>query len=281
MKKKNILSTGEFARLCKTTKETLFHYDRINLLRPKHVSENGYRYYGVEQFFDFDIITTLKETGSSLREIMVYMQDTDAENFLALLTEKLCIVSDERKKLAQREMMLRDMAAGTREALDFAYDTFTVAEQAEERLEALPTNGQIEDSPADFIERYSGYMDFYNKQKRTPRRPFGAIWDKDDVISGQYVDRYYFSRATRFTPRSLLHVKPQGRYAVMAHNGTIQTHMRAVGTLLKQIEAAGLTLVGNFYYYDLMSHVLIGFGEKFAAKYCVRVESGQGVQRKI
>ncbi len=36
---KTFLKTGEFARLCRTTKETLFHYDRegilsLNMFRP-------------------------------------------------------------------------------------------------------------------------------------------------------------------------------------------------------------------------------------------------------
>ena len=62
MKTETFLKTGEFARLCHTTKETLFHYDREGILRPRYVSENGYRRYGVEQYFDFDLITLLKET---------------------------------------------------------------------------------------------------------------------------------------------------------------------------------------------------------------------------
>ena len=50
MKNEKFLKTGEFARLCHTTKETLFHYDREGILKPRHVSGNGYRRYGLEQF---------------------------------------------------------------------------------------------------------------------------------------------------------------------------------------------------------------------------------------
>ena len=63
VKNEKFLKTGEFARLCHTTKETLFHYDREGILKPRHVSGNGYRRYGLEQFFDFDMISLLKETG--------------------------------------------------------------------------------------------------------------------------------------------------------------------------------------------------------------------------
>ena len=96
MKKKKMMTTGEFAKLCKTTKETLFHYDRENLLKPKHVSENGYRHYGVEQFVDFDIISMLKETGSSLREIKAYLHDTDKKIFCPFLKQNA--LSSKKKK---------------------------------------------------------------------------------------------------------------------------------------------------------------------------------------
>ena len=46
---KKYLKTGEFASLCGVTKDTLFHYDDIGLLKPARVGENGYRLYGLYQ----------------------------------------------------------------------------------------------------------------------------------------------------------------------------------------------------------------------------------------
>lgn len=272
MKKKSTLTTGEFARLCKTTKETLFHYDRESLLKPKYVSENGYRRYGVEQFLDFDMITILKETGSTLKEIREYMQNMDAEEFLSLLEAKKLVVKRERERLAQREMMLRDMAAGTREALDIAYDTFTVQRQAEERLEVFQTDPVPSESTPEYIERYAKYVEFYGKGNRVPRYTFGVILERDDILSKQYLERYFFSWANRATPRDLLHIKPEGNYAVLAHKGSVQSHLLAFDRLLRQIQAAGLSVAGNAYVYDMMSYVLLGVGEKYAVKYCVHVE---------
>lgn len=62
-------TTGQFAKLCSTTKETLFHYDSLGLLKPARVGENGYRYYSASQFFDFDLIAVLQSAGCSLQEI--------------------------------------------------------------------------------------------------------------------------------------------------------------------------------------------------------------------
>lgn len=51
-----LFTSGEFAKFCNTTKDTLFHYDDINLLKPAKIATNGYRYYSANQAFLFDMI---------------------------------------------------------------------------------------------------------------------------------------------------------------------------------------------------------------------------------
>ena len=36
-----LFKSGAFAKLCNTTKDTLFHYDDIGILKPAQVSSNG------------------------------------------------------------------------------------------------------------------------------------------------------------------------------------------------------------------------------------------------
>lgn len=279
MNKNKTLSTGAFAKLCKTTKETLFHYERENLLRPKYISDKGYRYYDMEQYFDFDLITMLKETGSTLKEIRTCLQDMDSRDFLSLLETKRLAVKRERERLARREMMLQDMVTLTREALDFEYDTFMIREEAEERLEVLPTEAALVDSMPEFVARLAEYGDFYEQQKRIPRYPFGIIIYKEDVLQGQYRERSFFGRATRSTARSRLHVKPEGRYAVVAHRGTAQNHFKVFMDLLGKIKSAGLVVTGNVYAYEMMSYVLHGTDGSYALKYCVQVEMESALQK--
>ena len=272
MKKKKTLSSGEFAKLCKTTKETLFHYDREGLLKPKYISGNGYRRYGMEQFLDFDLISMLKDTGSTLKEIKACRDNMDTGEFLALLETKRLAARKELSRLAQRVVMLRDMAACTREALNSDYDLFTLQYQAEERLETFRHSGGSPQTITEFIESMVEYIDFYEQQNRTPRYPVGAVLGRSSLLQGQYEEECYFSRATRATPRAQLHVKPAGRYAVVAHQGSFQTFLQTFREMLEQIEAAGLRLSGEAYIYDLMSYILLGTAGNYVAKYCIRVE---------
>ena len=65
---------GEFASLFKLSKQTLFYYERNNILRPAYIDENGYRYYSLEQYFIFDIIINMRKLGIPLKDIAAYLQ---------------------------------------------------------------------------------------------------------------------------------------------------------------------------------------------------------------
>ena len=55
---------GEFASLFKLSKQTLFYYERNNILRPAYIDENGYRY--VMGGRDVDVIAAGKAMNEAL-----------------------------------------------------------------------------------------------------------------------------------------------------------------------------------------------------------------------
>lgn len=270
--KKHFLTTGEFASLCGTAKGTLLFYDKEGLLKPKHVSENGYRRYGIEQYFEFEFIAMLKEVGSSLKQIKVHSRRMDGEDFLTFLEERLVAARRELNRLKQQMLMLEDMTEGMREALRFEYDAVTVAQQDEERLEMTLTGASASESQWELIQRFVESSQAYERQEQKPRSPFGFILGLDDVRRGDRVERYSFHRARRTTPRTRLHVKPKGKWAILAHKGTDETHRQAIAGMLTTIDAAGMTIKSDIYVYDMMSYVIQETGDCYALKYCVLVE---------
>lgn len=65
----NLYRISEFASLCGVTKHTLYHYDEIGLLRPCVIQDNGYRYYTMEQYSIFSIISILKKLGHPWKKL--------------------------------------------------------------------------------------------------------------------------------------------------------------------------------------------------------------------
>lgn len=47
----NYFTTGELSQLCKIPRKTLLYYDKLGLITPELVDENGYRYYKRSQLF--------------------------------------------------------------------------------------------------------------------------------------------------------------------------------------------------------------------------------------
>lgn len=267
------LTIGAFAKLCQTTRDTLLHYDREGLLKPKYVSENGYRRYDIEQLFAFDMIATLKDTGSSIKEIREILNSVRGEDFLPVLRANLQRAKEEIIRLEERKQDLEDMIRLTEEAVKQTYDTFALVDMPEERMEVLPVvSASKQPSSSDDVYRLAESFDFYKKQNREPRYPLGSIVNQEDVAQGRFMERFFFSRATKATPPEQLHVKPAGLYAVMAHQGDYESHQKMYQGLLKYISGGGLSVCGNLYSYDLMSYLMLGASEDYAIKYCIAVQ---------
>lgn len=85
---------GEFASLFKLSKQTLFYYERNNILKPSYIEENGYRYYSLEQYFIFDIIINMRKLGIPLKEIADYITSwISSADFPAALAVSTCFIA--------------------------------------------------------------------------------------------------------------------------------------------------------------------------------------------
>lgn len=70
MQDNTLFTVSEFAKLSRTTRNTLHHYDAIDLLSPvQRGDDNGYRYYSSGQLAVINVIRTFQALGMSLAEI--------------------------------------------------------------------------------------------------------------------------------------------------------------------------------------------------------------------
>lgn len=81
----NVMFTvKQLSKLASVTPRTLHHYDAIGLLKPSHVGENGYRYYGEESLLRLQQILFYKELDLPLNEIKRIMGRRDFDPLPAL-----------------------------------------------------------------------------------------------------------------------------------------------------------------------------------------------------
>lgn len=90
-----MLSIGEFSKISEVTPNTLRYYDEIGLIRPAQVSsENGYRYYDVNQLEEMLLINKLKAYSFSLDEIRDILKKDDNEMLLYLMRKKYKMIEE-------------------------------------------------------------------------------------------------------------------------------------------------------------------------------------------
>ena len=79
----NYYKTGQFAKLANVSERTIRYYDKIGLLKPSFVMENGYRRYTQSDLLKLQKILSLKHMGFSLEEIypMVSKEQNIKESF--------------------------------------------------------------------------------------------------------------------------------------------------------------------------------------------------------
>ncbi len=266
-----MLTTGAFAKLCGTKKGTLLFYDKEGLLKPKHISKNGYRRYGIEQYFEFELLSMLKRAGSSLKEIKKYIHYMDGKDFLDFLQERYDIVTKELDAMKKRKTMLQDMITCLRESIEFHYDTLMIQDHEEEHFEIIATGASTSESQEESVQRFIQYNCYIINQEEQQRYPFGVIVSLKDIKQGKYIETHYFNKKRRCTSPSNVHIKKDGMYAVMGHKGTDATHKEALKDMIGQIESLGMTIKSDIYIYDMMSYIIRGDGDVYAQKYCIGV----------
>lgn len=93
-----LLTTKQFANMCGVEKRTLFYYDEIDLLKPAHKSEAGYRLYLPEQIDTLSMIKALQSVGMSLEEIRALMHESDLDHCKRLLDNQILLLKQKQEE---------------------------------------------------------------------------------------------------------------------------------------------------------------------------------------
>lgn len=85
---RNCFTAGELANLFGISKQTLLYYDKIHLLSPDFISENGYRHYSIDQYLALEIIVNMRSLNISISDIKHYLEHRNKASFLSQLAKK-------------------------------------------------------------------------------------------------------------------------------------------------------------------------------------------------
>lgn len=251
-------TSGQFARLCHTTKDTLFHYDRLGLLRPRHKGENGYRYYDVRQFLQFDMITLFKETGTPLKDMRASLAAAADGDILPLLEEKARRLAEERRRLVEREALVDSLLHVVREARATEADRLLVRRLPCACWEVLAQPLRGLDTEAGMAQASARFMEHYRRAARTPGLPTGILYRCDDFLAGRLAEGELFGPADGETPPERLWESAAALHAVYAHRGPWEEQIACWRTLPALLRERGLRPAGPVFMLEMGSYALTG-----------------------
>ena len=270
----NYLSTSEFAKICGVKKHTLFHYDAIGLLKPELVGENGYRYYSASQFYTFDLIAVLKETGMPLREIRDCIEQRNTDRFIELLREKQRELEIVSRKIAGMKRLLKNTIELSETARRAPAEQPGLRELKAEFL--VETRIGPDTSERAQVEALCDHFKFCRRRGLEEQEyPLGAIASGEEILGGNYQSMLsFFSKCSRRFTGGRFREKPAGLYAEILHKGSYESMGRSYERLLGFIQKMGYQIAGDFYEYDILSHLATWNPEEYILSIQVRVEKG-------
>ncbi len=272
MHEKNVkyLTTGEFAKLCKVNKQTLFYYDQIGLLSPLFKNEKGYRFYSINQIDLFYVIDLLKTLGMSLHDIQQYTQNKSPESFLTLMYQQKDEIVKMRQEIEMKEKLIDTKIALVEESLQIDFDQITLQRLPEAMLYLSRNIENVTDD--EFVEVVSEFIGELNEAKLDTGYPIGGITKREQVLKGEY-SNYSFLYIEQPQPKEgyPYFQAVKGDFLIGYHIGEDQTIHHTYERLFAELERLDLTLgkyVFEEYIYDT---VVKNDNEQYVTKIMMQV----------
>ncbi len=249
-----LMKTSEFAHLCRTTKDTLIHYDRIDILKPARVTDAGYRLYRPEQFFFFSVIALLQQADMSLADIRSITNKRHEGEVLQVIEERTMALQHKIKRLEAADQLMRAITAAARETAQLPQDILSVIER-----NAVPLRAFIRPQPADWsdetsVATYAACYDWDENHGGFGVPPAGEIVKEASLVQGLLVlDAIYspqFSQPVQQNTDSgtpVLMNRAAGRWAVLRRRVKPDEMPDTVATFLTAMQKNHLTGTGDLW----------------------------------
>lgn len=274
MRRQGLLSTGEFARLCHTTKETLYHYAELGLLRPCYVGANDYRYYDVQQYLIFDLICSFKDTEASLREISALLQPLSGKTGLkdqapafemsAFFKRHLEDVEKRLKNLNRQKELLKSLGAVARRGLEVPLNEFLLSEEPEFHYELLTEEECGLETRRAMALHSARCLEALTHREFFPPPPLGFVFSAE--VLSQLRGRLFAPAGPESIPARIYTV-PSGTALVYARLGTWEEQVQTQQELSIRYAKLGLDGEGTILALDMASYALTRGTERFLFHY--------------
>lgn len=263
------MTTGEFARLMKISKYTLFHYDEIGLFCPEILGDNGYRYYSIYQMETLDTILLLKKAGMSLQEIKDFLENRSMDRFISIFDTKEQEIDKEIRRLQSMKKWMHQRKKKIQyvQKCDFSevgilhqperYYFYEDIKEATEKEAFMKANALI-----CRLEELNGECDYDVAYMQYP----GEI--EQEIYNAYHNVLLLMSKKIK---ASGIRILPEGDYLTAYHVGHWETVGEAYQRLDAYRKAKGIETEGNYLEYYVVDNFTVKDMEDYVTEISIKV----------
>lgn len=263
----NYFTTGELSQLCKIPRKTLLYYDKLGLITPELVDENGYRYYKRSQLFLLQLILTLRQLDVPIARIKDYLANRSPQNYRDLFYERIDFFTQEIARLQTMKKKLQSELGKLDHIDNITLDKIIlVHEQAHYLYLSNPTKENER-----FKERSSHIARMFTHLQNDTAlttNSFGYIYDTEILqdFSPKHLKHYFYTLNDKLeTPHC--HQKPEGDYLTLYFQGVYMfNNKKYLQMLADYCQEHRLTPISPLYITSLCDYWLTGDMDKYIYK---------------
>ena len=243
---------GEISRLYKISTDILRYYDKIGLMSPDFIGENGYRYYSKKQIWKLNNIRNLRNIGVGLEDIKEFLDERNINSANDIIEFQLEKVEDKIKKLIE----LKEELTSKLENIEF-FKTFKDFNKPVLKFipkrKFLRSKGNFkQDWEIDFELKILNEKTEYDNDFILTNNEIGATLSKENFFKGEYLT---FSES--FIINDVKgEIIPEGYFLTIVFKGKYDESYKYYNILKKYIEKKGLVVTGDIHeIYHIEIHI--------------------------
>jgi DNA-binding transcriptional MerR regulator/effector-binding domain-containing protein len=243
MRDAEFLTAGELAALCGLNKKTVFHYDKIGLIKPSYRDEqNNYRYYSPRKVITVLLVKSLQDTGMQLDEIKEYLDARGTQKSAELLSRQLSKIE---KQITDLQMVAQYAKGKIRSITSEIILDQPFMESLEDYNVIITRNPQKKLSPDQlFVE----HIRTCRKYGLSSMFCVNYVYEYADILAQQYniISSVFTPVHGNINAEAEL-LQTRGEYVSIYQQGDYSNIDKTYSAVFEYIKHHGLTALGDFY----------------------------------
>lgn len=269
----NYFTTGELSHLCKIPRKTLLYYDKLGLIIPEVIDENGYRYYKRSQLFLLQLILTLRQLDIPIAQIKEYLAHRSLANYNELFTERIEAFSQQIKQLQKMKAELLETVSDLDSIANVQLNKIT--------LEQVPAQylfvSKATEANECFKKRSTHIANMFAKLQKevaVTTNSFGYIYDTQVLqdFDTKHIHNYFYT-LNKPIASAQCYEKPAGEYATLYFQGVYMfNYKKNLQVLAAYLKEHNLQTLSPLYVTSLCDYWITGDLDKYIYKLEIRVQ---------